>query len=119
MKIKIMNVIYIAGPFRAENAWEIEQNIRRAEELALACWRAGFAVICPHTNTRFFQGAAPDEVWLEGYIELLKRCDAVLVVLPNWDNSEGTQVEIKTAKESNIPVFYSFTELVNWRFGEN
>lgn len=68
-----MRVVYIAGPFRAENAWEIEQNIRRAEEAALELWRAGAAVLCPHTNTRYFQGAAPDHVWLEGDLELLRR----------------------------------------------
>lgn len=28
-----MKVIYVAGPFRAPNSWEIEQNIRRAEAL--------------------------------------------------------------------------------------
>ena len=59
-----MKVVYIAGPFRGPNAWEIEQNIRRAESLALEVWRAGAAALCPYTNTRFFQGAAPDDVWL-------------------------------------------------------
>ena len=30
-----MKVGYIAGPFRGPNSWEIENNIRRAETLAL------------------------------------------------------------------------------------
>lgn len=29
-----MKLLYIAGPFRGANSWEMEQNIRRAEEVA-------------------------------------------------------------------------------------
>ena len=57
-----MKVVFICGALRANSAWDMEQNIRKAEELALALWRSGYAVICPHTNTRFFQGAADDGV---------------------------------------------------------
>jgi len=40
---------------------------RRAEELALRVWRLGcVAVICPHTNTRFFQGAKENLISYEG-----------------------------------------------------
>ena len=99
-----MKVIYIAGPFRGSNSWEIEQNIRRAETLNLEVWRAGAVAICPHTNTRFFQGAAPDSVWLEGYLEVVRRCDA-LIYLFNSEDSSGTQTEIKAAKEYLMPIF--------------
>lgn len=98
-----MTLAYVAGPFRASNAWEIEQNIRRAEEPALALWRMGYAVICPHTNTRFFQGAAPDRVWLDGDLEMLRRCDLV-VVTPDWRKSRGARAEVKLAVEEDIPV---------------
>lgn len=108
-----MKVVYIAGPFRASNAWEIEQNIRRAEELALEVWRAGFAAICPHTNTRFFQGAAPDEVWLEGDLEILSRCDAVLLT-EDWENSKGAVLESEEAGDLEIPVFESFWKLLEY-----
>lgn len=106
-----MKVVYIAGPFRAESGWEIEQNIRRAECLALEAWRAGFAVICPHTNTRFYSGAAPDEVWLEGDLEILRRCDAVLLV-PGWENSTGTRWEFAEAIKCGIHVFDLLPDLV-------
>lgn len=106
-----MRVVYIAGPFRGPNAWEIEQNIRRAEALALEVWRAGFAALCPHTNTRFFQGAAPDEVWLAGDLELLGRCDAVLLTL-DWQRSSGARAEVDYAKTRGIPVFETLAELV-------
>ena len=101
-----MKVAYIAGPFRAASAWGIEQNIRRAEELALEAWQAGFAVLCPHTNTRFFQGAAPDHIWLDRDLELLARCDLVILA-EGWERSTGTRAEITHAKSLGIPVFES------------
>ncbi len=104
-----MKVAYVAGPFRAENSWEIEQNIRQAEGLALALWRLGYAVICPHTNTRFFQGAAPDSIWLEGDIEIMKRCD-VVVMTPDWARSTGATKEHEVAKLNNIRIAYSIKQ---------
>lgn len=108
-------VVYIAGPFRAPNAWEIEQNVRRAENLALATWRAGFPTICPHTNTRFFTGAAPDDIWLEGDLEIVLRCNAVLTV-SGWENSEGTRTELALAKSAYIPVFHNLHDLTKYDF---
>ena len=99
-----MKLVYIAGPFRAANHWEVEQNIRRAEALALDVWRMGVAVICPHTNTRFFDGAAEDRVWLDGDLEILRRCDAV-VTTPDWHRSAGARAEVDLARTLGIKVF--------------
>jgi len=112
-----MKLIYVAGPFRAKDAWEIEQNIRRAEELSLEIWRAGAVAICPHLNTRFFQGAAPDDVWLEGDKEIIRRCDAVCLV-QNWEKSVGTQAEVALASEIGIPVLPSFGAFLRWFKGD-
>jgi hypothetical protein len=105
-----MVMVYVAGPFRGPNHWEIEENIRRAERLALEAWKLGCAVICPHTNTRFFQGAAPDHVWLDGDLEMIRRCDVVLMT-PDWERSEGAQAERRLALQLEIPVVYSLEEL--------
>lgn len=108
-----MTVVYVAGPYRGANAWEIEENIRRAERLALQVWRAGAAAICPHTNTRFFQGAAPDAVWLAGDLELLGRCDAILLT-PNWRESTGAVAEHDFAVRRGLPVFHEVRDLCTW-----
>lgn len=105
-----MKLIYVAGPYRGPNAWEIECNIRRAETLALEAWRLGVAVICPHANTAHFQGAAPDEVWLEGDLEMLRRCDAVLLT-PDWGRSAGARAERDEAVRRGIPVLLGLDEL--------
>jgi len=105
-----MKLVFISGPFRADSAWGVEQNIRRAEELALKVWRLGFACICPHTNTRFFDGAADDEIWLAGDIEIMRRCDAVLMA-PRWEFSNGSIQEREIALEFGIPVYESLDDL--------
>jgi hypothetical protein len=101
-------VVYIIGPFRAASSWGVEQNIRRAEEVALWVWSLGAAAICPHTNTRFYQGALPDEVWLEGDLAILRKCDAVLAC-DGWMSSEGSRKEVEEAESLGIPVFYHET----------
>ncbi len=106
-------VIYVAGPFRGASAWDIEENIRRAERLALDVWRLGAACVCPHTNTRFFQGAAPDTVWLEGDLAILARCDAVLLT-EDWERSAGARAERDFAVAHEIPVLDSLTALRGW-----
>lgn len=105
-----MRVVYVAGPFRGPNSWEIEQNIRRAETLALEVWRLGAAAVCPHTNTRFYQGAADDSVWLDGDLEILSRCDAILMT-SDWRRSSGASAEHEFAVCQDIPVFYDLDSL--------
>lgn len=108
-----MKVVYIAGPFRGPNAWEIEQNVRRAEALALEVWQLGCAAICPHANTRYFQGAAPEALWLAGDLEILRRCDAVLVT-PDFGRSSGAMVEVAVAEDAGLPVFHNLYDLARW-----
>lgn len=116
-----MKVIYIAGPFRSasqyvpgqQDGWGIQTNVMRAMETALAVWRMGAVALCPHANTMFFQNAAPDNVWLDGDIELLKRCDAV-VVTENWSKSSGAKAEVAEAIKLGIPVLYSLAALQIW-----
>jgi len=112
-----MKVAYVAGPFRGPNAWVIEENIRRAERLALDLWAAGFAVICPHTNTRFYQGALPDNVWLDGDLEILARCD-LLVCTPDWERSSGARAEVAFARSRGIPVVATVEEARRHREGQ-
>lgn len=112
-----MKLVYVAGPFRAKNHWDVEQNIRRAETLALEVWRCGAACICPHANTRFFDGAAEDRVWLEGDLEILRRCDAV-VLTEDWERSSGARSEVEFALALGIPVFKSVIEVYRWLHGE-
>lgn len=99
-----MKVIYIAGKYRGATPWEVEQNIRAAEDIAAKVWAMGHAALCPHANSRHMEGVATDEVFLAGTLELMRRCDAVLLV-PNWHRSEGARAEVAEAERLGMPVF--------------
>lgn len=113
-------VIYVAGPFRAKpipgqdqpNQWEQEQNIRRAEGISLEIWKKGHAAVCPHTNTRYYQGACPDHIWLEGDLAIIERCDGVLLT-PDWERSEGARNEKIHAEAHDIPISTDPDELID------
>lgn len=116
-----MKLVYVAGPFRSitpkgkNNCWRVQENIMRAMGLALEVWKLGHAALCPHANTMFFQDAdgTEDDVWLEGDLEMLKRCDAVLVT-PDWQRSSGARTEVAKASEWGIPVFTTVEHLKAW-----
>lgn len=100
-----MKLVYIAGPYRAANAWDREQNIRRAEEAALEILRLGASVICPHTMSRFYQDAITDERALAATKEMLLRCDAIYM-LHGWDASTESIAELHQAAKQCMPIFY-------------
>lgn len=100
-----MKVAYIAGPFRSKTMHGVVNNIRAAEAVALKYWKLGYAVICPHLNTANFEGAAEDAVWLEGDLELLRRCD-FLVAMTTWKDSKGATAEIELARQLGIDIVY-------------
>jgi hypothetical protein len=108
-----MKVVYVAGPFRASTAWGIEQNVRAAEVVALEVWRAGAVALCPHANSRHYHGAAADELFIEGTLELLRRCDAVLLI-KGWKESEGSRGEKREADRLGLPVFFDVREVEAW-----
>jgi hypothetical protein len=102
-----MKILYIAGPFHSREEGGTERNIARASRTALECWRKGWAVICPHKNTAGFQYASgvKDEEWYAGYLEILSRCDAILM-LNEWENSRGATMEYDYAKSHTLLTIY-------------
>jgi hypothetical protein len=108
-----MKIIYIAGKYRGKSEWEVKQNIYHAEQAAMRLWQHGFAVICPHLNTAFFGGGCEDSVWLEGDLEILKRCDAIYM-LNGWQKSIGATKEHDLAYDWGKDRYY---EDLN-KFGE-
>ena len=100
-----MKIAYVGGPYNADSIYNVVQNIRRAEFVALSLWKMGYAVICPHKNSSLLDGECPRQTWIDGDLEILQRCD-LLVVLPNYEDSSGTRDEISQAGVSDIPIFY-------------
>jgi hypothetical protein len=108
-----MRIIYIAGPFRGPTAWDVECNVRRAEELAFEVFQLGAMPLTPHANTRFFHGQGPDQFWLDGTLELLRRCDAVILT-DDWRRSAGARGERAEAERLGMAVFENVRELAVW-----
>lgn len=108
-----MKVVYVAGPYRAPTHWGVVQNIRRAEEVGLEVAKLGVMPCVPHLASGSFGGEMPEEFWLEGTMDLLRRCDAVVLV-PGWRESRGTLDELCEAGALKIPVFYSPATLGRW-----
>ena len=98
-----MRVAYIAGPYRAKTSIGKLINIWKARKAAKKYWKMGYAVICPHSNSALFDGVVDELTFLNGDLEILKRCVDVLVLLPKWEDSTGSVIEqqwaIKWGKE--------------------
>ncbi len=100
-----MKIIYVAGAYRAKTEWGLIQNIRKAEQAAIKLWQEGWAVICPHKNTAHFGGLCPDNTWLDGDLEMLKRCDAIYM-LRGWEKSKGATAEHQLAIKMGLEVYF-------------
>ena len=104
-------IAYIAGPYRAGTIEEIGQNIRIAEAIAKEYWKKGYAVICPHTNSGWFDGIIDGDEFTNCYLEIVSRLDPknedVVVLAPGWKYSDGSKQEYNLAREMGLIVeFY-------------
>lgn len=113
-----MKIVYVAGPYRGKTAWQVAQNIRAAEEIGYLVAQSGAMPLIPHANTAHFDGEFDDKFWLDGTMELLRRCDAVMLH-PKWMHSKGASAECSEAQKLNLPVFRSghpevWSDLIKW-----
>lgn len=111
-------LIYIAGPYRSSSEYGVLRNIQRAQEAAAEVWKLGLYALCPHANSAFFGGITSDEQFLDGGLEMLRRCDAVYLVpidAVRYNRSKGTLAEVAEAERLDIPIFNSLGDLATWR----
>ena len=102
-----MKIAYVIGPYRAETIYGIRQNIIVAEQLGAELAQLGFFPYVPHKNTAFFDGLAPDELWLEGNLEIIRRGIADFAVVGyGWEKSSGSRGEIAEIQGMGLPVLY-------------
>lgn len=104
----IIHVVYVAGPYRGHSRERVELNIAAAKHVGALAIAKGWMPLIPHANTAGFEHLteADDDFFLRGTLELMRRCDAV-VLCPGWARSMGTRAEIETAKKFRIPVYTS------------
>lgn len=100
-------IIYVCGPYRGKTDYEQIDNIYHAQRVALRLWELGWVVFCPHLNTANFNWYSnlPDDVWLNGGLKLLGRCDC-MIMLKGWEQSKGANAELELAIEKGLEIYY-------------
>ena len=112
----LKGLIYIAGPYQHKNGRECSQeeileNIQKAEKASIEWILKGWAVFTPHKNNSGYEKYEKihDELysveWLRRDLELLSRCDAILL-LDGWRGSIGSVVEYEFAVKEEMMIFY-------------
>ena len=108
--------IYVAGSYSNPNVIEVFYNMRRGMRASSKLFQKEFSPFCPWSDFHFILSAETEnpKFTLENFyrysIDWLSVSEAVLV-LPESENSVGTQNEIRLAKELGIPVYYTIEEL--------
>lgn len=100
-----MKRIYVAGSYSADNALGVLNNIGTGIKACAKVLKNGDAPFCPWLD--FHYHLVDNSLTVADYqrvsIAWLEVSDEVWV-LPDAENSKGTQAEIKRAKELGIPV---------------
>lgn len=104
-------VIYISGPYTGKTPEETIANVVEAEAMGVEVMKLGCVPLVPHTMTREWDRFGFSwEQFIEVDLELLSRCDAILM-LPRWRDSKGAVIEHDSAKAEAIPIFYDLNDL--------
>ena len=91
-----------------------EDNVWYARYVAIELWKRGITVICPHMNTSDFEGDN-DDVYVRGYLEIIRRSIDFVVLLPNWKFSANSCRERNEAIGCKIPVFNDLNDFLRSR----
>ena len=89
-------LVYLSGKYRDVDEHSVDCNIQHAKRVAADLWKMGYAVICPHANSQHMGFKDDGGCFLEGDMAMVERSD-LLVMLPNWESSEGAQLERRLA----------------------
>jgi len=110
-----MKRVYVAGSYNAPNIVQALDNMRRGMRATVEVLLAGYAPFCPWTDHHYQLMKKENEIITREMYQAqsmawLEVSDAVLV-LPNSENSGGTQREIQRACDLGIPIFYRLVDL--------
>ncbi len=117
-----MKIIFIAGPVRGDGSREAkEKNIETAKKFIKLFIENNIPFYSPHLNIDqeiLSMGEEASKLAWDMNAEFLLRSDA-LAVLPGWEESSGTKIEIERATNRSIPIFYLSKEniiqdIVDW-----
>lgn len=119
---EMKKIIFIAGPVRGDGTKEDQKkNIEFARGFIHLFIKNEIPFYSPHLNIDqevVNLGSEFNDFSWKLNAEFLRRCDA-LAVLPGWENSEGTKMEIENATKRSLPIFYlekkeALEEIMKW-----
>jgi hypothetical protein len=103
------NLAYIAAPYGHQDPEVIEARMDNMGDFFSLLMSLGIHAVSPLMNHPYLgrrQTPGTYEYWGPYSINLLRRCDALIVVmLDGWKVSTGVQDEIKHAMEFGKPIF--------------
>ena len=82
------------------------ENIFIAQRITAELWQIGHTVLSPHLNTLFPSSMCdiPQEEYIRRDLNIVAVCEGV-VMMPDWEESEGAVTEYLFARLHNIPVW--------------
>ena len=109
-----MKRIYVAGPYSADNVMDVLRNIRNGIDMSYEVFVRGYAPFCPWLDYQYVLMDLDGELTLDDFyqysIAWLEVSDGMFV-LPGYEKSKGTLLEIEHAKLLNIPIFYNIDDI--------
>jgi len=105
-------VIYLIGPYYNKDPHLIKANVVLAQLWAARLWQH-CTVISPHLNIAPLAGQQPEEVFMQGCLELVERSDAVFVI-SGWHLSPGSLREVSLAEYIELPTLTTIKEVELW-----
>lgn len=112
-------IVYLAGKYSGDSKIKIINRIQsffntyKAYKIAKKLWNKNIITICPHSNSFWMDNSCDYKIFLNGYIEVLKKCDFIYM-LPNWMSSNGAILEHKFALQNDIEIFYNIETLIEY-----
>jgi len=101
-------IVYVSGPYRATTEAGVFANIMAAHAATVKIWKMGHTPLCPHLNSMFMGGEVEAKDFLTGDLELISRLEPgidILVLLPGWEQSEGSCMEAEHATLHGLAVY--------------
>lgn len=113
-----MKVVYVAGAYSSDNVMGVLSNIRKGINWSFECFKEGLAPFSPWLDYHYVLEDRDNVLTIQDFyeysMEFLRRSDVVFIT-PDWEKSTGTIAEISEAERLDIPVVYSFDDLMKWQ----
>ena len=103
-------LVYIAGPYRSADPNEKAANMMQAASLCKPIMDNGHIPVCPHTMYVFEDGVTDEEDMISITLDLLSKCDELVLCTDVYEHSEGTVGELYYAMDNGIRIYKSIDE---------